>query len=228
MNRTYSLFIALLLTIITLKINSQNNLFIGTQIPLTYNLGYEFQFSTKWSISSQFGILTKPYDKAILTLMEEFGTDEQLVNTVGEAFSYGLAFQPEIIYTIRKWEIGIFYSYFFLKAEDAPKNAIENYYGVSFPIRPPIFIGSNNLTLTSNLYNAGIKFGRKFFFKNPAFEIRTEFDFAKTFASKSKLTANDADIDRISELVDKDLNEYYIDYGYLPALNIRLLYHLNK
>ena len=105
-------------------------------------------------------------------------------------------------------------------------DAIESYYGVSFPFRPRIGY-QYDLTLTSGLHNAGIKIGRKFFLKNPSFEIRTEFDFAKTFASKSKLTADEGDVSRISDEIDKELNDYYLKYGYLPALNIRLIYHIN-
>lgn len=59
---------------------------LGTQIPLLYSIGYEFDIGNRISLNTQIRILTKPYDVAILEILKLSGSEESLVNTIGEAF----------------------------------------------------------------------------------------------------------------------------------------------
>jgi hypothetical protein len=219
------LLIFLSFLIITIKSFSQDNSVIaGTNIPLFYTVGYQQKISEKFSATVKFGLLTKPYDALILNLLKAFDTDKMLVNTIGEAFSVGYNIQPEIKWHFRKSYVGFSYSYLLLKAVECPSDAIENYYGVSIPNRRSV-----SLTLKSSLHNAGIFYGRKFQFKNPHFLMAAELSVLKTFKSKSKMTNSQGEeLERLSNLIDNQLNTYYVEYGYLPSFNLYFIYKFKK
>jgi hypothetical protein len=184
-----------------------------------YSGGFELELKKGLAFNAQVGILTKPYDAAILEALRLFGTNEALVNTIGDAFSYGFVLQPSIKYHYRKLIAGFTYSYFSLVAKDAPLNLIEKYYNVSLP---PAY-RNIQLRLDSKLQNAGVLVGRRFYLKNPAWQIILECSLAKTFWSRNRLTAGNVDINFLSTAIDLKLQEYYIDYGYLPSINIFLV-----
>lgn len=197
---------------------------LGTQIPLNYSVGVNhFLVPDKLSGQFQFGFLTKPYDAAILELMEYFGTDESIVNTIGEAFSFGMVFQPAFRYHWKKSYAGVAYSYYALSAKDAPFDAIQNYYGIYFP---NISSSRSEITLHSDLHNAGIMYGRKFIFKNvPNIQVNFELSIQKTFTSGNNLVFSKfPNPERLNQLVDDELDHYYLTYGYLPSVNVFLVY----
>jgi hypothetical protein len=203
----------------------KTNLQIGSQIPLNYSLGVEHEFGPKFSAAIHFGILTQPYDKAIMGILKSFGTDESLVNTIGDAFNIGYIVQTSLKFNFHKSYIGLVPSYYYLRANDAPADAIESYYGITLPFG----IGSKKTyTIKSNLYNIGLLYGHRFTLKNPHMEIRLELEVVKTAASSSSLWNDSEKLDKISEKVDNKLNGYYMTYGYLPSLNIYWVYKLGR
>jgi len=42
------------------------SIFIGTQFPLQYTLGFNYHFNPAISVRAQVGLLIKPYDKIVL------------------------------------------------------------------------------------------------------------------------------------------------------------------
>jgi len=201
------------------KSQSSSGLQIGTQIPLIYSVGYEYKTNGKFAFNVQTGILTKPFDKAILSILKMFGTDEAIVSTIGDAFNYGFVVQPAVKYIFNKYYAGISFSNYTLVAKETPKDAIQNYYGVTLPPRRQ----SLPLSLKSNLSNVGVSFGRRFSFENSRIILLTEISLSKTFYSGSKLMTDSKDLTNLSTLINKELNSYYIDYGYLPSINLFVL-----
>ena len=215
--------IAILLFVLSHQLNllSQNKeIFIGLDVPLYYSFGYEQKIFNHLSLNGKLGILTKPFDVAILNTLKVFDADELLVNTIGDAFSVGISFQPTLKWYLRKTYVGLSYSFLILRANDCPTDAIENYYGISILDRR-----FTTLNLQSKMHNAGVIFGRKFDFTDTRFSLNLEFSILKTFASKSYLR-NDQDqtLETLSNTIDQELNQYYIEYGYLPSINILFVY----
>lgn len=213
--------------------NAQNHsVFVGTQIPLQYSIGYSYQISPKFSSSLQLGLLTKPYDKIILNILDAMGTDDALTNTIGESFSYGLLVQPTVYWHWNeKYYIGVYGQWTYLRENDAPKDVIEAYYGTDIDTAPSKRNrqrSGNSLTLESNLYNLGLLVGRSFFFKNPRLQLRIELATAKTLTSSSQISSEARDLSTLSEKVDVILGDYYWNYGYIPTLNVYLVYQFGK
>lgn len=193
----------------------------GTQIPLNYTLGGGWDFSKRISAEMRTGILTFPFDRAILAMLQGFGTDAAITNTIGNAFDFGVALQPSLDFHLGKYHLGAEYAYHFLRAKDPPAALIESYYGVTLPRR----LGSreNTFVLVSHLHAAGIRLGRVFDLSQPGWELKVELAVSKVFASSSVLSGDFGDMQRASALIDAELNRYYIDYGYLPSLNVFLV-----
>lgn len=197
-------------------------IFIGLDLPLYYSLGYEQKISDHISLNGKLGVLTNPFDVIILDLLKEFDADELLVNTIGDAFSVGINLQPTLKWYIRKTYIGLSYSFLMLNAKDCPMNAIENYYEISIPDRY-----SSSLTLQSNLHNAGFILGRKFNIKDSRYVLNLEFSLMKTFASNSYLKKErEQSLESLSNAIDNKLNQYFVNYGYFPSINVFFVYKL--
>src|SRR5688500_13735424 len=54
------------------------SIFIGTQFPLQYNVGFNYHFSQAISARAQVGLLTKPYDRIVIETMEWFGLNQSM------------------------------------------------------------------------------------------------------------------------------------------------------
>jgi hypothetical protein len=219
-------FIILYFLIFSNVVFSQtSNAFLGIDLPLYYTIGYEQKISNHFSVNAKLGFLTKPFDVTTLDVLKAFGTDELVVNTIGEVFSVGINLQPSVKWHFHKSYIGVSYSYLSLNALNCTLEEIEKLYGVEIPDT-----GRNTkLSLHSNLQNAGLLYGRKFSFKNPSYGLNLELSILKTFYSSSRLETNhDNSLDVLNTLIDFKLNEYYINYGYIPGINIVFVYYIKN
>jgi hypothetical protein len=207
---------------------AQSSIKIGTQIPIQYALQYDYQFHPRWSGNVQAGVLTKPYDQVILSLLKSLGVNQEIVNVLTSAFNFGIITQVGDDYHFKKSYVGITGSWLHLQAANAPVSAVEAAFGVSiasYPLRPrqsaktPV-----TLTLSSDLYNASILYGRRFTFKNPKIELHTEFSFAKVLGSSSYIDSPQKSVESLSTIVDNELKTDYLNYGYLPSINVFFVY----
>jgi hypothetical protein len=231
-NQMKNLFLSCLLILICSASIAQHSIKVGTQIPIQYAIQYDYQFHPNWSGNAQVGVLTKPYDQAILSTLKSLGVDQEIVNVLTSAFNFGVITQAGANYHFKKNYVGITGSWMHLQATDAPVSAVEAAFGVSvttYPVRPRQSLRTPvELTLSSDLFNAGILYGRRFTFKNPRIELHTEFGFAKTVASKSYIESEQRSVESLSALVDNELQTDYLNYGYLPSINIFFVYKLGK
>lgn len=211
-----------------IPLQAQHSIKIGTQIPIQYAVQYDYQFHSKWSANLQGGVLTKPYDQAILSVLKSLGVEQDILNVLKSAFNFGVITQGGVNYHFNKNYVGITGSWMHLQAADAPITAVEAAFGVSvatYPIRPRQSLKTpTQLTLRSDLFNAGILYGRRFAFKNPRIELHTEFGFAKVIASESYVESEQRSVESLSNLVNTELQTDYINYGYLPSINVFFVY----
>lgn len=201
----------------------------GTQAPLKYDAGLDFKFAKRFSVSAGAGVLTRPYDKAILNIIEAFGLEEGYVNMISNAFSYGMVYDGGIRFHYRKNYFGVYAQYINLAAQDAPQDLVESYLGIDLsPYRKPKpFVTKNiEVALESNLLQLGVLYGRRFVFKNPKFEIRTELGISKNITSQSYFYIDGSKSESLSEVTNEELKPIYMDYAYIPTINLYLVYNL--
>lgn len=216
----YWVFLSLLFTCNLLQAQ-KSNVIMGTKVPLNYTLGFGQQVYSGLSLNIHAGILTKPYDQAIVEIMKTLGADKALANTIGEAFTIGYNIQPSVKYSLGKYYIGLSYAYYSLWANDVSRESIEDYYGVSLPFRP---LRTNTFDMNSRLHNTGVYFGRSFNLDSPEWSLDLELGIHKTFSSANKLHADYGELTTVNNLIDNELDEVYKQYGYLASLNVFIVY----
>ncbi len=201
----------------------------GIEIPLQYTIQYSLITGDNLSFSSQLGILTYPYNDAILFTLESFGVDEKTIRLIKNAFQIGFLVDMGVNYHFRDNYIGTYGQWINLTAADTPIDLIENYFGIVFPI--PEFIPGfiPEISLQSELFQAGLLYGRIFHLKeHPHIEIHAEAAISKNLASKSKLSSENTEVDFINIEIDKALDKTYSRYAYIPSINIYFVYKFGK
>lgn len=216
-----SLIILLLMFSYNFLQAQKSSLNLGTKVPLNYTLGFERQVFSDYSLNIHGGLLTKPYDQAIVEIMKTLGADKALANTIGEAFTIGYNIQPSIKYYFGKYYLAGSYAYYSLWAKDVSRKNIEDYYGISLPYRP---LKINTFDMNSRLHNVGIYFGRNFSLDLPDWSFNLELGVYKTISSDNKLHADFGELTTINKLIDDELDEVYNKYGYLASINIFIVY----
>lgn len=221
-----------LIVILPFSLVAQHSIKIGTQFPIQYAIQYDYQFHPKWSANAQIGVLTKPYDDVILNVLGVLGVEQQIVNVLSSAFKFGVITQLGSNYHFGKNYVGALGSWIHLNAADTPVSAVEAAFNVSvaaYPTRPrQSNLNPVSLTLASDLYNVGILYGRRFTFANPKIELHTEFSFAKTIASSSYVESPQRALESLSTMVDAELKTTYLDYGFLPSINVFFVYKFGR
>jgi hypothetical protein len=211
---------------------AQHSIKIGTQFPSQYAVQYDYQFHPKWSANGQVGVLTEPYDQIILSLLQTLGVEKALVSVISNTFKFGTISQLGINHHFKKNYVGVTGSWMHLQAANASVASVESAFNTtvaSYPFRPrQTTSGPVSLTLASDLYNVGALVGHRFTFKNPRIELHTEFSFAKVVGSTSTVESPQKSVETLSALVDQELKTTYLDYGYLPSINVYFVYKLGK
>lgn len=208
---------------------SEFKLKIGTQIPLQYNLGAEFNANKYIGVSGNFGVLTKPYDKAILGILKAFGTEEVYIEIIQSAFALGLV--GDFGFTIhcnKKNYFRLFGQYVALSADDTPVDLIETYYNINLDGNRFNRNNEINLSMKSNLLQAGLTYGHSFALPNPRMKIDLELSVSKNISANTELFLNQNYLLNASTLINSDLEKMYFDYAYIPSINIYFTYILKQ
>ena len=232
----FAVFI-LLFTINTVLYGQQHHVIIGSDIPLQYAVGYEYK-PVRWlGIQTKAGLLLAPYDQAILGIMELLGVEQGIIKMINESFNFGSIAQLGVNFHAKKWYYTIHAQFISLNASDVPSNLIENYYG--YNLRPIDFANSMSLsrrgveiTMKSNLLQAGVGFGRKIALNKWA-ELRLELMAGKNVWSNTNINVNNVkgtvygllfDEEDLKNELENDLEETFKKHAYTPSVNAYLTF----
>jgi hypothetical protein len=198
------------------------------EVPVQIGVGYEGRISPCFSLSLQAGVLSRPNSTIIINLLEDLGTDQDIVVMINQAFQFGMVGEAGINYNFKRNYIGGFFQMIGLQGADAPADLIEEYFDVDLT-RYPLRRGSQQtreayLTLKSTLYQAGVLYGHRFPLPNKHFEIDAEIGVSANVASSSKLSSDVRQLETLSEEVEQELSYYYSHYAFVPSLSVALVY----
>jgi hypothetical protein len=212
---------------------SKSNVFIGTQMPLQYTIGYGYQFSDRFSASAQAGILTKPYDGLIINSLEAFGLDKYLGRVIKKAFNKGTVLGIGTNYHFGKNYVGLSGQYIHLQGGGiTPADALSVYFKKDFSSFDPTGLPVFEFAMQSNILNIGTFFGHKFQLNKPQLSINAEVGLSKIVASKNSFSSNRSLIDQTAfsrnlyKELDKEMRKAYWKYGFIPTLSIYFVYRL--
>jgi hypothetical protein len=213
------------------ELSPKSSIFIGTQIPLQFAAGYAYRFHQKASANVQAGFVSKPYSGFIVDAMEAFGMDKYLAQVIRKSFQSGTVVGVGANLHFGMAYAGAFVQYLHLKGGGiTPADAMSVYFKKDFSQFNVNALPLFEFSMQSNIINTGLLFGRRFNLRNPSFGINAEVALAKTVGSKNSFASNRAIVDQTgfarnlySEL-DESMREAYLDHGYIPTLNLYLVY----
>lgn len=212
-----------------------HSFFIGTQIPLQYTAGYAYRFSNYVSARIHAGILTKPYDQFIRSSMEAFGMDQELGRVIAKSFRGGTILGTGANYHFGKSYAGLYGQFVHLRSGGVtPADALGIYFKRDFSDFDPKGLPDFEFSMQSNLYQLGALYGRQFQFTNPRWRLDAELSLAKVLTSTSTFSSNRPSVDRtrlartLFQALDREVGEAYQQHGWLPTLNVYLVYQLQK
>jgi hypothetical protein len=206
---------------------------VGTQIPLQYQAIVNVRPIKNFSASFGYGILTKPYDGAILDILRLFDTDEQLLNIIDCAFDKGIILETNLNYHFKRNYFKVLGQKINLQAGTTTTELLEEKSQLDFSIFGAFqFLNPLKIDIESKLFNLGIGYGRTFPIKNiEGLSVNLEFNISKTFGSKNTMSSNYTNLDKTNKIqdlyieIDKYLNdEIYVKYVYVPTFNVYLTY----
>ena len=212
---------------------SSHSIFIGTQIPLQYSVGYAYRFSNHFSGRVQLGVLTKPYDRFIRGSMEAFGLNKELGRVIAKSFRGGTLLTTGANYHFGKNYAGLYGQYINLRSGGVtPADALGIYFNRDFSDFDPQGLPAFEFSMQSNLFQLGALYGRQFQLKSPRWRIDAELSLAKVITSNSDFTSNRSAVDRtglakrLYQVLDREVGKAYQQHGWLPTINVYLVYQL--
>lgn len=210
---------------------------VGTQFPLQYTAGFEYRFHPRFSTSLQVGLLAKPYDKYLLYCMEVAGLSKKLSQIIERSFEKAYMTSLGINYHFnQKYYAGVYGLAARMYGRGPLLELADVYYKGKFPTNmdPALLSVAEGLQMNweSDLICAGLMAGRRFLLPNDKFEIRTEIGFTKIMGSQSRYSVGYSLIDEsvlaqdLYARMNEEFKKSYWKYGYVPSLNLYLVYRL--
>jgi hypothetical protein len=213
---------------------TRRDIFAGTQFPLQFTAGYQYQLHPLVSLRLQAGVMTHPLDKIFLYSMEQSGLKKELSNIIKESFDIGYLATGGLNFHYRKYYLGLNGQYVHLRGEGRLTEALYTYYKKDLPPIPAEFqplLDGLQLKWQSHIWNSGILIGRKFLLPNPRLAIHTELGLTRTFSSTHSFASNNSFLDQttladeIYTRLDYEFKEAFRKYGYYPSVNLYVFYN---
>jgi hypothetical protein len=224
------------LTSMGLRAQGRHELMIGTQVPVQFTAGYQYNATDRFAIRGQFGVLTPPYDKIILKSMEMFGFDKKLSTALDEAFRSGLVgtLAPQLRFG--NHSVVLQGQYVNLSGSITLQRAAELYLDRDLPDLSGIpFLPAVMPTLTtrSNLFMLGLGYGWRLSPPDSRVSLQLEAGFSKILASDSRFSSNLGILDNtalaqgVYGQMKNRLRDSYRQYGYIPSIGAYLVYAID-
>ena len=213
---------------------ASHSVFVGLQIPLNYNAGYQLQFNRRFSVQAQGGLIAAPFDRYTLKILEGFGLDPNLSRVIDRSFRQGSSASLGVtIHANSPWYGTLYGQYIHFSAGPiTPADGLGVYFNQDFSgfglLNSPAFV----FNLQSNLWVAGIRLGRSFRFGDSRFGLNTELSLGKIMATQNNFSSNRSGIDglgvtqRLYTSLENEIDSKLRQNGFLPTLNVLLTYRL--
>lgn len=200
---------------------------IGTDIPLQYAVGYDYQISPKFSAGTKLGILTTPYDEIILGLFRLFGGNDTMIDIISNGYELGGILELGGNYYFKNHYVSLHGQYISLQGSQARVDLVETLIGRELEKLPPFInpqVKDDVIEVKSSLLQAAIRYGWIKQLKNPKLQLRTEVSLSLNLTSDTKLRSDEYDVSDAEVVMDKLITEFYHHYAYIPTFNIYLVY----
>jgi len=227
--KLFLIFMFSLVVFVFQPIFAQQQLRIGTDIPLLYGIAYKYSPEKGIGGGLKAGILTEPHNSIILAAMEAFGTKSVIVDIVREGFKMGIVLDGNASWHWNKNYVGANLIYINLSAGEAPLDVIDGNYDLDLEYSPILtsLLGQETMqiNLHSCLMQVGVHYGRRIPLKDKL-ELQLEFGISKNIDSTNNFSSDFPYPLTIYNAIDEDLQEAYRKYAIIPTLGVYLVYNI--
>ncbi len=226
--KLYLIIILSFITFLFQPVIAQNQLKIGTDIPLQYGIGYKYTSTHGLGGGLKIGVLTEPHNSIILSIIQALGTKEAIVNIIRESFKMGVIIDGSGSWNWNKNYVGANLVLINLSAGEAPLSAIDSQYNFDIfsywnPLSSIFSQESMQISLNSTLMQLGIHYGRRIPLKEKL-ELQLEFGLSKNLGSSNIFSSDFPYPESIFNTMDEDLQRTYQKYAIIPTIGIYLVY----
>jgi hypothetical protein len=228
--KLFLVFVFSLVVFVFQPVLAQQQLKIGTDVPLLYGIAYKYSPEKGIGGGLKAGILTEPHNSIILAAMEAFGTKSAIVDIVREGFKMGVVLDGNASWHWNKNYIGANLIYINLSAGEVPLDIIDGYYNLDLLSYADLLSSifgeeSMQIKLNSCLMQVGVHYGRRVPLKDKL-ELQLEFGLSKNIGSTNNFSSDYPYPQTIYNSIDEDLQEAYRKYAIIPTLGIYLVYNI--
>lgn len=224
---------------------------LGTEFPLQYFIGLNYQHGKWVSGDISIGVVTSPYNNELYDWIsvpaKQVARKEFLQETTegGSVFDFGLNLH------YRKWYCGVFgqmiqlnaagsYEYILNSKLVKEELRVDEKFTLDsildLPWVPLLVNFEDEIALHTKLFQLGFKVGKRFQFKNPRWSARIELSITKNIYAKSTSSYDNTIVSLITngnpnlaERLDFDarlaeVDKFFSDYGYIPGASFGISY----
>lgn len=203
---------------------------IQAEMPVLVGVGYGYHFTRHISVDVQTGMLSRPNNFFLLDRMGSSG-NEDLNLMIKNAFTSGRVYEAGVDYHFKNNYLGIFSQSIRMKGA-AATSQVEQTFNTDVSTLPVknsrTEVEPASIDLASDLLQVGLLFGRIIPLKNPHWQFRLEFSISKNIASTSTLASSDRDLSTLQGEVDRHMDAWFSDYGYVPSLTFAVAHAFGK
>ncbi|MCD6180584.1 MAG: hypothetical protein J7K39_11840 [Bacteroidales bacterium] len=225
----FLMFAFLVATFVFQPIYAQQQLRIGTDIPLLYGIAYKYSPEKGIGGGLKAGILTEPHSSIILAAMEALGTESAIVDIIRDGFKMGMVLDGSASWHWNKNYAGANLVYINLSAGKAPLDVIDGNYDLDLEYSPILtsLLGQETMQINLNscLMQVGIHYGRRIPLKDKL-ELQLEFGVTKNIGSTNNFSSDFPYPLTVYNAIDEDLQEAYRKYAIIPTLGVYLVYNI--
>lgn len=210
---------------------------VGTQIPYQFNVDLAYNFSKRVSAELEIGVIPTSFGKIITANMGELGMNADRLTLIEGFFTTGQVLGLGINYRFNDHAyVKLMGQMVDMTPQGIDMNLFNTIYDVSFAEYEQMNDANElvplQLMIKSRLYNMSIFYGRKLFDITERLSLYSELGLVKPIKVNNYFWPQNYRLSEVQpflekiESANKDLQDQFLKYTFIPTVNIYLYYRL--
>jgi hypothetical protein len=224
---------SILLLAVSSAFSQSKSIRVGVEVPFQTAVGFENQFHEWFSFHGQFGVISVPWNNALLRQWRGMGMSNQATDVLEPAFEFGTVAGLGARYyfnkhTVRNY-VGPIFFYVNNYQSDISDISVARMFNKnmhSFPLGPiPQSMSAEPLTISTKFIQLGLQYGYRIKMRRDDREIRLELNISKNLWSRHFIESDYRYLGSFKETVNQEFKTLYKKHAYITTVN---LYYIIK
>jgi hypothetical protein len=205
---------------------------LGFEFPFQVAVGFENQFHEWFSFHGQFGVLTLPLDKPLMSELRIMGFSRDATDILEPVLDFGTVAGGGFRFYFNKHTlknyVGPLFFYVNNYKSDITDVGVSKYFNHdmnNFPLGPQIkALSSEPLTFTSKFMQVGLQYGYRVKLNRDDREVRLEFNISKNVWSKHDIESDYRYLGDFKKTVNNHFKDLYKRNAIISTVNIYYIF----